>query len=261
MVYSQKFVAALKCQGKILRELSTEEGPVVKLPFGVEYKLLLKNLESRRVLVKVAIDDQGIGKDLIVEPNSEVELERFIEDLDKGDRFRFIQKTQEIVTHRGDRVGDGIVRVEFTFEQEVQSVTRYDYRYECWPIYSRPWIPYPSQPFYPDYANTGELSGEITSSNCSMQSDLSMVQQPDLKEDEGITVRGSESNQQFHYGYIGELESQSHVIILRLKGFQEDGVVVKKPITMKTKLYCPSCGKRFKANCKFCPLCGTKLVV
>ncbi len=76
--------------------------------------------------------------------------------------------------------------------------------------------------------------------------------------DEGITVEGSDTHQDFHYASIGALE-QSEVIILRLRGIQDDGVQVSKPVTVKTKLECPTCGKKSTSSSKFCDQCGTNL--
>jgi hypothetical protein len=76
MVYQNKLVAAIKVAGKILRETSD----TVILPFGCEYSILLKNLDSRRVTVKVSVDgkDATEGTWLVIPANSDIELERFI---------------------------------------------------------------------------------------------------------------------------------------------------------------------------------------
>jgi hypothetical protein len=74
----------------------------------------------------------------------------------------------------------------------------------------------------------------------------------------GITVAGSESNQQFVYGYNFETENQSEVIILKLCGRGKDKVV-KKPVMVRTKLVCSTCGKSNKSTMKFCGKCGTAL--
>jgi hypothetical protein len=55
MMYSNRFVCSVKVNGKILREQSG----TVTLPFGCEYEILLKNLNSRRAMVSVSVD----GKD------------------------------------------------------------------------------------------------------------------------------------------------------------------------------------------------------
>ena len=89
MVYREKFVAVVKCDGRILREINN----VVTLPFGSEYSILFKNLEGRKASVNVSIDGQDVlyNKSLIIEPNEkEFELKRFIKNLDQGNKFKFI---------------------------------------------------------------------------------------------------------------------------------------------------------------------------
>jgi hypothetical protein len=53
----------------------------VTLPFGSDYSLKLKNLESRKALVSVSIDGQDVlnGKQLIVAPDSDALLDGFMD--------------------------------------------------------------------------------------------------------------------------------------------------------------------------------------
>ena len=259
-MYKNNFVAAVKSKGRILRE---RDG-TISLPFGTEYSLLLKNLESRPANVNIDIDSDDVlfGKSLILQPNSELELERFVDNLHGGNRFRFIQKTDQIVKHRGDRIEDGLIRIEFAFEKKVvEEVVRRTYN--DW------WYPYPCQPYYNPYQpywnncsdNTGDgtyttdNSGGVVIASCNV---VSSYNSGDIKSDEGITVKGGQSNQNFVSGYIGELESSS-VIVLRLRGVSGDKRV-EKAIGVKTKLECPTCGHKSKSSCSYCPRCGTALL-
>jgi len=115
MTYKDNFVAEVKCNGKILR---IKDG-AVHLPFGSEYTLLLKNLNSRKASVKVHIDGQDVldYNSIILEPNSSTELEGFLSGTVARNRFKFIQKTKQVQEHRGDKIDDGLVRVEFAFEK------------------------------------------------------------------------------------------------------------------------------------------------
>jgi len=270
MAYKSNFVAVIKNSGKILRE---KEPGLFQLPFGSEYSILLKNLNTKKALVKISIDGQSIGNDLVMEPNSTTEVKRFIENLERGNSFRFIQKTKEIVDHRGDRIDDGIIRVEVTYEKDVTSYTYYTY-----PIY------YSSTAVWPDYksmtwtANSGDAVNckTITSGNSgqnptttnafiynlgllknSVQSE-NFSNTMELKNDEGITVKGSENSQKFHYGSIGQLEENSIVIVLRLQGYSGPAQVTR-PITVKTKMICETCGKHNKSSNQYCSRCGTFL--
>ena len=122
MTYKDNFVAEVKCNGKILR---IKDG-AVHLPFGSEYTLLLKNLNSRKASVRVHIDGQDVldYSSLILEPNSSTEIEGFLSGTVARNRFKFIQKTKQVQDHRGDKIDDGLVRVEFAFEKARPEVVK-----------------------------------------------------------------------------------------------------------------------------------------
>jgi len=107
MTYKNYFVVEVKSKGKILRV----KNGVISLPFGSEYSIFLKNLNSRRASVKVHVDGQDIldCHSLILEPNSGTELEGFLNGTVARNKFKFIQKTKEIQDHRGDKIDDGII--------------------------------------------------------------------------------------------------------------------------------------------------------
>ena len=86
MTYKKNFVAAIKVGGRVLRESSDR----VELPFGSEYSVLLKNLDSVRMQARITIDGKDATGWLIIGPNQSVDVERFVENLDRGNRFKFI---------------------------------------------------------------------------------------------------------------------------------------------------------------------------
>ena len=137
-MYSDKLVVAVMANGKILRERKDE----VFLPFGQEFTLRFKNLNSLRAVVRVSIDGQdateGING-LIVPPNGTVDLERFIKNgnIGTGNRFKFIERTQKIEDGpRGIKAEDGLVRVEFEFEKQPAKIedviVNHHYNYRPW---------------------------------------------------------------------------------------------------------------------------------
>lgn len=288
MTYSNNFVAVIKAGGKILREV---EPGLVLLPFQTEYSVYLKNLNSKRALVSISIDGESIGNDIIMEANSISEIERFLEsNMTNGHRFKFIQKTQEIINHRGDRIDDGMIRIEVRYEKDKPIIkeTHEHHHHHHWD--DHPWY-YPK--YYPPYVwygsagisthgnssglsdgdsfcSTGDLSNvtftnTIGTSTIGKANFVGHVESVNCfnfatpNTDEGITTKGSISSQQFHYGYIGELEENSIVITLRLRGCAGD-VSVQKPITVKTKLICPMCGRHNKSTNSYCVNCGTHLL-
>ena len=115
MTHKDYFIVEVKYQGKILR---MKDGAFY-LPFWSEYSIFLKNLNSRRASVKVHVDGQDAldYSSLILEPNTSTELQGFLSGTVARNRFKFIQKTKQIQEHRGDRIDDGMIRVEFAFEK------------------------------------------------------------------------------------------------------------------------------------------------
>jgi hypothetical protein len=244
MMYNQKLAIAIKSHGKVLRE----HQDTVYLPFGSEYSILIKNLNSVKALVKVEIDgtDVGGGEQFIVNGNSEVELERFIVNgtLDQGNRFKFIERTENIENNRGIKVDDGLIRVSFQYEQmyDVQKILReveehhHHHHHYDWHQYP-PYNPY--SPYYtcggPVPASTGKNTirsrslGEVQcNANISGTAHNSNLVAQNTN-DAGITVPGSVSNQQFTIGKSFVVESTEHVMILHLRGELDFGKKIEQP--------------------------------
>jgi len=241
MVYKNNFVAVVKCEGKILRE----KDEVVYLKFGSEYSLLLKNLDSRKAVVAVHIDGKDVLDEhrVIVYPNSELELKGFKKQGAVRNKFKFIQKTEDTVKQRGDRIDDGVIRVEVTFEKRVEEVVRqYQYSPQYWHTnwaYTAPW----------------DTSAIYCSNNVTYTNSAALV-----NSDEGITVEGSETHQDFVPACTKELEDVAQVIVLRLRGIGESsGVKIEKSITTKEKVKCKTCGKKSRSSATYCSKCGTHL--
>jgi len=267
-MYNSKLVVSLKTKdGKIIRE----HGEIVNLPFGMEYSLMIKNLEARKAKVKIEIDGTDVldGNSILVNPNQTLELEGFMKGNKAVNSFKFIEKTEEISEFRGDRIDDGIIKVEFVFEK-MKPITQ--------PI---TYTNYPSYTWYSgayglrgmdigSSGSSGGCGGNVTKSlsatagdwvamenSCTVSASCCSVDS--YGSTDGITVKGQEVLQDFKYGYIGELEEQSHVICLKLQGYKDNNEKVEQIITVKDKLQCKTCGKFCKSNAKFCDRCGTYL--
>ncbi len=279
MVYCDKFIAVVRVNGEILRE----DKNVVHLPFGSEYSILMKNLSTRRVNVDINIDGKDVlnGSSIVIDSESQSEITGFLEGNSVMNNFKFIQKTKEIAEYRGDKIDDGIIVIKYAFEKE---------RNDSFIIYENTYFPthpykrddgfrHPyrtsdiwygssfvdnnvrgisnykseinSQNYTCDACDVNIVSGENVSSNS-----LNLIPEPN--KDEGITVKGSESNQKFQTTTVGYLE-RSKTIVIQMKGKQEDKLV-SAPLLVKTKLTCETCGKKSKSNIKFCPNCGTYLL-
>ena len=248
MAYRKNFVVAIKHRGRILREIDE----VVTLPFGAEYSVLLKNKDSRRAVATIEIDGQDVvnKKRLIVEPNDTVELKGFMKGSTVRNKFRFIKKTKQISKYRGDRIDDGLVRVEFWFEKRQR---------EPEVVY---WDNTPSFPTHQHIYNVGYNVGAsptatYKSSNTTITSNV--LADTKLCSD-GITVKGAPTKQDFNNGYTRELEHNSTVITLKLRGANKGNKkVVKKAISVKTKIKCDTCGKSSKSSASDCSRCSTYL--
>lgn len=277
MVYQNKLVAAIKVAGKVLRETAN----TVTLPFGCEYSVLVKNLDSRRVQVKISVDgkDATEGTWLVIAANSSIELERFISNgnFERGNRFKFIERSGAVEAHRGIGAEDGLVRVEYKRERvvhEEETIIRKTIReeYDPW-IFPRPYPrprPWPGVPMrgMSPRPRAAGISGRTMPTSArrasmpTMDSSVSMDSFfPEVERgDAGITVAGSESNQKFVNAAWFETEGQSEVIVLKLRGHVGE-IPVETPITVERKSKCSSCGRTNKATASFCSTCGTALSI
>ena len=122
-MYLQKLVAAVKVNGKVLRE---NDGTIY-VPFNSEYSITIKNLESVKAVVSISIDGTNVtdNRELIVMPNSSVELEGFIKNKKVANKFKFIERTSAISNYRGNKLEDGLIRISFKFEKKQPNVPIY----------------------------------------------------------------------------------------------------------------------------------------
>jgi hypothetical protein len=284
MTYKKNLVAVLKYGGKVLREQHDR----IELPFGAEYSILLKNLDSVRIQARIHIDGQDAteGTWLVIAPNSSIEIERFIkaDNLDAGNRFKFIERTGDIEEARGIKADDGLIRIEFKKEKVVPAPIHVPFVIHD-PVYvpSYPYSPwrYDWQHNYTvcDSSHSGALNsgdgilrssslgshsklGSIRAANASgsFASNSMSVVPPVIDNEAGITVPGSESQQKFSNVAWFATEDQSEVIVLRLIG-RHDCQLVKVPVTVDIRTVCQTCKKRSKSDSKFCSRCGTSLVI
>lgn len=174
-MYQDKMVVAIKCGGKVLRETKD----LVSLPFGSEFSVLVKNLNSRRVKFTLHIDGTDVldGEEIIVNANSEVEMKRFIKNgnMDSGNAFKFIERTAKIEEGpRGIKMDDGVVRVQFWFEKQPdQTITTTHVHNDVWwndyynrPYYTRPTYTFPWNTTTTTYSSSnaiGSYAGSVDS--------------------------------------------------------------------------------------------------
>ena len=259
-MYANKLATAIKVKGKVLREFDD----TIYLPFGTEYSIFIKNKNSVRASVKVEIDGTDVtqGVSLVVDPNDEINLERFIKNgnLSKGNRFKFIERSNSITAHRGIKVEDGLVRIEFQFERPIQRLNVVPDHWSLWKSTTKIESPHPGYPQYPDHPAVFYNSTSLHS--IAGGSALLSNTRSATKAEVGITAPGSVSNQEFNNVSTFDLESQKYVMIMRLLGqHQHQGKYVTNTVTTRTRSACVTCGHFSKSNAKFCPECGTSLQI
>ena len=283
-MYQSKMALAVKANKRVLREFED----AVYIPFGMEYSLMIKNLNSVKALVRVWIDGTDVtdGTSLVVGANQSIDLERFIKNgnMDEGNKFKFIERTAGISAHRGNKIDDGLIRVEFEFAVP-QPATRY-LKSTQWPNYQ----PYPNDDVYrglvgnagfgdtttfssTDTYASGQLGAAPVASGGTMRSrgtSTGFVNQVSTQSAEayslpvqgevGITVAGGVSDQKFTAVAWFPTDGVKHVMVLRVLG-EVGGEPVMAPVTVKTKPICASCGVTNRATAKFCAECGTGLQI
>lgn len=123
-----------------------------------------------------------------------------------------------------------------------------------------------------DYSKNGEATAQAASAAvdkyCADNGIINQVELHDgaatmdwMENDVGITVPGSKSEQKFQHVTMGAMEAEKHTIVLKLLGETANNKPVAKPVTVKHKPKCVTCGKQNKANAKFCTECGTALEI
>lgn len=261
MSYHKKLVATIKANGKILREFND----TVYVPYGSEYSIFLKNLNTVRALINITIDGTDvIPGGLVMFANTELNLERFVTNHTTGNRFKFIERTPNIEQHRGIKADDGLIRIEFQFEK----------------VYANTWIANTTQvsdtwkiprtdPYWFDVQNINNIDGVklkcTRSVNAVYNATSATTNSSDVKtsvtdnSEIGITVPGSISNQSFTTASWFPLEIEKHVIVFRLLGETAENKIVREPVHVKVKQKCITCGRVNKATNKFCSECGTSL--
>jgi hypothetical protein len=254
-------VVSLKSGERFFRESDDR----VEIPFGQEYSIFIKNLNSRRVVVKVSIDGKNVldGQSLVIQPNSVLELEGFMDGNFAKNKFKFIKMTRQIENFRGKTPEDGLLVVEYDFEKECPLTKEIVYI----PYYLQPYY-YPY--YYPNWTYTPTITcGGTTSSSGNISSETTWTNNNAIytsaincsftsPENDGITVKGNDINQRFYSTHVGEMENRPTVISLKMIGISREDSKEKIVFTTDKKV-CETCGTNNKNKNKFCYCCGTRI--
>jgi hypothetical protein len=263
MMYNNKCVVAAKANGKVLREFKD----TIFVPFGSEYSLLIKNLNSVRAIFNIYIDgDNVVPGGLVLAAGQEIDLERSIKNgnLNEGNKFKFISRTSDIENHRGIKLEDGIIRIEYQFEKVYQRQDGIQWNtdlYGCPITFGNAQVPQSSIVRGMSNINiagsancVATLDGGASAQNMTM-----LTATAQSVNDVGITVPGGKSEQKFDTVSWFPTEIEKHTIVLKILGETADNKPIPTPVTVKSKPKCTSCGKVNKVGSKFCNSCGTGL--
>lgn len=284
-MYGNKIAAAIKVNGKVLREFKD----TVYVPFGSEYTILIKNLHTQRAVINIFIDGNNVVPGgLVLNAGQEVDLERSIKNgnLSEGNRFKFIERTGAVEEHRGVKLEDGLIRIEHQFEQpyrpQVYISNNTDFWNKRFGNSTGDWAVPMGTVSNTSYNVGGVLRGVDVSKGEQVRSmaataidnycaDNGLLNTTELHDgsatmdsyvnDVGITVPGSKSEQKFQTVHMGILEAERHNMVIRILGQTANNQPVEEPVTVKAKQKCDTCGHTNKATAKFCNKCGTSLVI
>jgi hypothetical protein len=291
------FAAAIKVAGQILRE----SGDVVTLPFGSEYSLHLKNLNTVRAMVSVNVDGNDVtdGRWLILEPNTSFDLERSIRDgnMILGNKFKFIERTSAVENHRGIGSSDGLIRVEYKFEIP-------QYR----PSYRPSFFRSPESSYMKGACSRsmssfnsggargisgqsiGSTLGDSTSASYTSANAINSTNTGGIGEGITFSKLAPDEGEVGMYSYAfpvdalelpndagitveGSISNQqfshgdwfptesSAHVLVFRLRGQHGKLKVGHPVTVKTQLHCSICGRSNKHNNKFCGGCGASLTI
>jgi hypothetical protein len=269
--------------------VASDSGGVVKVPFGSEYGVRLKNKRPGPVAVDLYIDGQLANQagHICLTGNSSLDVDQWILSGGTARKFQF-----ERLTHKGvaepNEAENGLVEARFYVPKEEVKIVpttiyidRYPY-YPIWPYiieehhhhhhYPRPWWPLwdRNEIWYDmkigssldhnvynqsDSKPTGDITfnsaiGSSTNAEPQITYGTSPINGSSSFASNGATVQGREVEKQDLRKVTFDLQLEAVTLQLRLIGY-------KGTVTNTTR--CPNCGNHRKDSDIFCSRCGLKL--
>jgi len=117
-MYNDGFVVAIKVGDRFVEEKGSGNFVV---PFSSEYSVRLKNRNSRKAVARIYIDGEEVNKlgSFILDANSTLDLERFVDKLDAGNKFRFVPLSNSDVKDKNNGE-NGIIEARFQLVKPVE---------------------------------------------------------------------------------------------------------------------------------------------
>lgn len=239
MAYQKDFVVSVIHNGKPVREFNESGNRTCRIPFNSEYKLRVKSKTWKKALVSISIDGTDVltgGKQVILNPYQSVELERFVDDLNSGKKFKFISveqgaKTGEVQDPTAEE--NGLIRVQIYPEIDAPVVKVSDSRSVPSPMCDSGSIfrsKSVNSGYNPIPADKGTITSCVNSApapaaasfycgSMGATMDFCDTLERALHSDKGATAEGSHSSQQFQTTTVSwEVEKTPITFDIWLKG-------------------------------------------
>lgn len=203
--YSNHFVVSVINNEKPLREFNKNGKRTCIVPYGSEYKLRLKNNTERKTKVLVEIDGTDVlfGSALILNPNESLDLERFLTNSKKGNKFKFESIDKAINSGEiNDPYSKENGHIKVTFFKQVDYTLNTSIPLELDPIYYSTSAPSGLSAGYATLYKTGQnpLMGAAfytSNANAFATNNVTSTNSLDINKSRGVTVEGSVSEQKF----------------------------------------------------------------
>lgn len=260
-MYQNNVAVAIRVNSEPKREVNSNSRNCIKsaevfMPCGQEYTIYINNKNNYRIYAKVSIDGMDISDpySYIVQPNSDLEIKRFMIDgnLEIGKSFKTVDSSASQNPHNPQLGKVKIVVSKEAFDN-VWTSASYTYTSPIWT--DNTWkntdnITYNTNGDYTIVSNNDDRwVNAVTHINyCSPVHGSSYVSVPIVSK-ELATEEGSVVNQKY------SVDSTSASLIY-LCEFEYS---LKKIIMGSTK-FCYNCGTELNSNWNYCSSCGRKVL-
>lgn len=256
---------------KVGKNFLPDQDSIVKLPFGSEYSILIKNLNNSPIKVRMFIDGNinGPEKGFLIKEKDSFEINSFF---NTNNALKFVNKSKELNKHREENIEDSLIRFEVDILNEKESKNNFSDLAELLkksqikkrPFESnKPWDNYPKvdlheHPFLPEKNNTfggnyNPYEQVFCSSIESIYSNESSLIA--YSNESGITVPGKKIEKQIvtELNEIKYIKKESLCFIFKLESTNENISFDKE------KKVCLVCNKKYKSKYNYCPIDGSYL--
>jgi len=290
MMYNNNFVASILVNGRI----SKEDGNVVKVPFGNEFAVRLRNKLNNPAAVDLYVNGTRVNQvgQLLIPANSHLDIDRWVF-ADKTDRkLIFVKSGDSRVSEPGESENGHVEARFYELNDSIQTIETHIHHHDYWPYYiyvdryyayPKPYMPY----IHPEiiWCDTGYTISNITLAGGrgrgTSAGSITLRSSSDLN----TAVYGSNDTSSYIAGGMNSVcSSVSDNIALTSNGAVAEGdkVDTKKefekfnkpvgmlkgtPTIMKLILQgysipksnkCKKCGNMKRTDDKFCSRCGCR---